>query len=321
MYETGILYTANVLPPQGGQRPMKSQQTPANTTRLGPVHLRVVDIPAALPVWRDVIGLSTLTRDGGIAELGVDGKTLIVLHAGATTVLPPKSRDLFHVAIHVTTRKELARVAARLRASGLRHGAQDHLISESLYVSDPSGNGIEICFDTPWRLASTEETAGGGVSLVAKDGTRHSGLEPMDIDRLLRELGTADRVKVPLAADSFIGHIHMRARSPETLMAFYLGVLGFRPHIQSATFGLFDCGTEERAHMVAFNIWARDELKEPPLGAAGLEHFTVMLPRRGELAAVARRLRDAQVPWLETEGALDLADPEGNRLRMVFASG
>lgn len=218
---------------------MKSQEILADTTRLGPVHLRVVDIPAALPVWRDVVGLSTLTRDGGIAELGVDGKTLIVLHAGATNVLPSKSRDLFHVAIHVTTREELARVAARLRASGLRHSAQDHLISESLYVSDPFGNGIVICFDTPERFASREAMAGGGVSLVAKDGTRHSGLEPLDIDRLLQELDPADRIKVPLAADTFIGHIHMRARSPETLMVFYLSVLGFRPHIQSATFGLF----------------------------------------------------------------------------------
>ncbi|MER8467606.1 VOC family protein [Mesorhizobium sp. M1396] len=299
---------------------MKSQEILPHTTRLGSVHLRVVDIPAALPIWRDIVGLSTLTRDGGIAELGVDGKTLIVLHAGATTVLPSNSRDLFHVAIHVTTRKELARVAARLRASGLRHSAQDHLISESLYVSDPSGNGIEICFDTPGRFASREEIAGGGVSLVARDGTRHSGLELLDIDRLLEELDTADRVKVPLAADSFIGHIHMRARSPETLMAFYLGVLGFRPHIQSATFGLFDCGTEERPHTVAFNIWTRDELKEPPPGAAGLEHFTLVLPGQEDLAAIARRLGDAHMPSLQTDGALDFSDPEGNRLRMVLAS-
>ncbi|TGR00944.1 hypothetical protein EN833_30450 [Mesorhizobium sp. M4B.F.Ca.ET.190.01.1.1] len=81
---------------------MKSQEIRANTARLGPVHLRVVDIPAALPVWREVVGLSTLIREGGIAELGVDGNTLIVLHSGATTVLPSKSRDLFHIAIHVT---------------------------------------------------------------------------------------------------------------------------------------------------------------------------------------------------------------------------
>ena len=41
---------------------MKSQETLANTTRLGPVHLRVVDIPAALPVWRDVVGVPQVGR-------------------------------------------------------------------------------------------------------------------------------------------------------------------------------------------------------------------------------------------------------------------
>ncbi|MER9223581.1 hypothetical protein NKI48_32945 [Mesorhizobium sp. M0644] len=71
--------------------------------------------------------------------------------------------------------------------------------------------------------------------------------------------------------------------------------------------------------MVAFNIWARDELKEPPLGAAGLEHFTVVLPTQEDFAGVARRLEDAHVPSLQTDGALDLSDPEGNRLRMVLA--
>nr|WP_287070059.1 VOC family protein [Mesorhizobium sp.] len=219
----------------------------------------------------------------------------------------------------MTTRKELARVAARLRASGVRHGAQDHLVSESLYVSDLSGNGIEVCFDTPDRFASSAVTADGSVALVARDGTTHSGLEPLDLDRLLLELDSADGVEAPLAADAFIGHIHMRARSPETLMAFYLGVIGFKPHIQSRSFGLFDCGTDERRHMVAFNIWAGAELKEPPPGSAGLEHFTVVLPSQEDMAAVAQRLRRANIPARQAEQALDVFDPEGNRLRMVAA--
>ena len=194
---------------------MKSEELLASATRLGPVHLRVIDIPAALPVWRDAVGLAVLGQDDATAELGVDGKPLIVLHAGASAPLPPKSRDLFHVAVHVTTRKELARVAARLRASGFRHSAQDHLISKSLYVSDPSGNGVEICFDTPERLASRAETAEGGVSLIATDGTGHSGLEPLDVDQLLLDLDGADHLETRLAADAFIGHIHLRARRPK----------------------------------------------------------------------------------------------------------
>ncbi|RWE23788.1 catechol 1,2-dioxygenase, partial [Mesorhizobium sp.] len=199
--------------------------------------------------------------------------------------------------------------------------AQDHLISESLYVSDPSGNGIEICFDTPQRLLRREEAADGRVSLIATDGSAHSGIEPLDVPGLLRDLGNSGHVEQKMADDAFIGHIHMRARSPETLMPFYIGVLGLRPHIQSRNFGLFDCGTARRPHMVAFNVWARDELREPPPGAAGLDHFTVELASEQELAAVALRLEAANAPMKREGGAVATADPEGNRLRLVVQGG
>lgn len=289
----------------------------SQATCLGPVHLKVTDIPAALTVWRDTLGLEPTGENDAVAELGAGGRTLIVLHAGAQTPLPQKSRDLFHIAIHVTSRRDLAHAAARLRASGLRYSAQDHLISESLYVSDPSGNGIEICFDTPQRFLRREVSADGCVALIATDGSAHSGLEALDVPGLLRDLGNSGHVEPRMAANAFIGHIHMRARAPEQLMEFYVGVLGFRPHIQSRTFGMFDCGTGRRPHMVAFNIWARDELREPPPDAAGLDHFTVELASAEELDAVALRLDAASVPVKRTSGAIETADPEGNRLRLV----
>ncbi|MDX8503438.1 VOC family protein [Mesorhizobium sp. VK4C] len=289
----------------------------SQATRLGPVHLKVTDIPAALTVWRDTLGLEPIGEDGATAELGAGGRTLIVLHAGAETPLPQKSRDLFHVAIHVTTRRDLAHAAARLKASGLRYSAQDHLVSESLYVSDPSGNGIEICFDTPERFLRRELSGDGRVALIATDGSAHSGLEPLDVPGLLRDLGNSGHVEQRMARDAFIGHIHMRARTPEALMQFYVGVLGFKPHIQSRTFGMFDCGTERRAHMIAFNIWARDELREPPPNAAGLDHFTVELASAEQLDAVGSRLNVADVSVKKIEGAIEAADPEGNRLRLV----
>ena len=293
----------------------------SQATRLGPVHLKVTDMPAALTVWRDTLGLTLAGEDAAQAELGAGGRTLIVLHAGAEVALPQKSRDLFHVAIHVTTRRDLAHAAARLKASGLRYSAQDHLVSESLYVSDPSGNGIEICFDTPERLLRREVSPDGRVALIAVDGSAHSGIEPLDVSGLLRDLGNSGHVERSMARDAFIGHIHLRARAPEALMEFYLGVLGFRPHIQSRTFGMFDCGTERRAHMIAFNIWARDELREPPSNAAGLDHFTVELGSAQELAAVARRFEAANAPARREGGVISTADPEGNRLRLVVQGG
>ena len=293
----------------------------SQATRLGPVHLKVTDIQAALTVWRDTLGLAVIGEEIDATELGAGGRTLIVLHAGAQVALPQKSRDLFHVAIHVTTRHDLAHTAARLAASGLRHSAQDHLISESLYVSDASGNGIEICFDTPQRLLRRDVSPDGRVSLIATDGSAHSGLEALDMPGLLRDLGNSSHVEPAMARDAFIGHIHMRARAPETLMDFYLGVLGFQSHIQSRTFGMFDCGTGRRPHMVAFNIWARDELREPPPGAAGLDHFTVELGSARELAAVERRLEAAKAPAKRAGDAIETTDPEGNRLRLVIQGG
>lgn len=290
-------------------------------TRLGPVHLRVTDVPASLNVWRDALGLALLGENAAMAELGAGGRTLIVLHDGAEIALPQKSRDLFHVAIHVTSRRDLAHAAARLKASGLRYSAQDHFVSESLYVSDPSGNGIEICFDTPERLLRREVSPDGRVSLIAVDGSAHSGLEPLDVSGLLRDLGNSGHVEPKMARDAFIGHIHLRARAPEMLMKFYLGVLGFKPHIQSRSFGMFDCGTERRAHMVAFNIWARDELREPPPGAAGLDHFTIELGSAQEFAAVERRLEAADMQAKRDGRVVSTADPEGNRLRLVVQGG
>lgn len=294
---------------------MGSADRLAGTTRLGAVHLRVVDIDAALAVWHDAVGMRVLERSGATARIGVDATPQIVLHATATGPLAQKSRDLFHVAVHVTTRRALANVAARLRAAGLRHSGQDHLISESLYVSDPSGNGIEICFDTPGRVARTEETSDGRISLIARDGSPHSGLEPLDVDDLLRELDGPGQVDAWLPVDAFIGHIHMRARSPETLMAFYLDVLGFRPHIQSRSFGMFDCGTDVRPHMIAFNTWAGSALSEPASGAAGLEYFTIELGSAEQFAAVTRRLKAAGAAIMAAGGGI--ADPEGNRLQLV----
>ena len=69
--------------------------------------------------------------------------------------------------------------------------------------------------------------------------------------------------------------------------------------------------------MVAFNIWARDELREPPPNAAGLDHFTIELGSAQELAAVERRLEAADIPAKRDGRVISCGDPEGNRLRFV----
>ena len=68
--------------------------------------------------------------------------------------------------------------------------------------------------------------------------------------------------------------------------------------------------------MVAFNIWARDELMEPPVSAAGLERFTVVLPKQ-KTSWPSRGVSTRRMYHACKGKGRWLSDPEGNRLRMV----
>lgn len=95
--------------------------------------------------------------------------------------MPPAKAEgvgLFHVAIFYPTRKDLAIIFKRLSDKGYPiTGAADHGVSESLYLDDPDGNGIELYCDRP----SDTWTYG-------PDGTVAIFTAQLDVDGLLSEL-------------------------------------------------------------------------------------------------------------------------------------
>ncbi|MFO7446531.1 MAG: VOC family protein [Ignavibacteriaceae bacterium] len=65
---------------------------------------------------------------------------------------PPGHTGLYHFAILYPTRKELARVTKRIFELNYKiEGASDHGVSESVYLRDPDGNGVELYSDRPER--------------------------------------------------------------------------------------------------------------------------------------------------------------------------
>ena len=114
----------------------------------GPVHLDVVDVERSLAFWRDLVGLRRL-GDGDEAQLGVDGEPLLVLHEGAATPVRRGHTGLYHLAIHLPTEREYARVLARLIASGHPIAPTDHVMSKAVYLDDPDGIGLELTLETP----------------------------------------------------------------------------------------------------------------------------------------------------------------------------
>src|SRR5579875_1338929 len=91
-------------------RPTPAQTTAEDHATWGPVHLDVSDLERSLAFWRDLIGLQMLGEHDGAAHLGVEDGELLVLHPGAGH--PPRRghTGLYHLAIHLPSEAEFARI-------------------------------------------------------------------------------------------------------------------------------------------------------------------------------------------------------------------
>lgn len=152
---------------------MAAEQTPtrpiAAGTRIGHVHLKVADIERALGFYCGILGFTLTQRFGRQAAFISAGG--YHHHIGLNTwesrggpAPAPGTTGLFHTAVLFPTRADLAAAARRVLAAGIPlDGAADHGVSQALYLRDPDGNGVELCWDRP--EAEWPRTAEGGIAM------------------------------------------------------------------------------------------------------------------------------------------------------------
>ncbi|UYN99266.1 MAG: VOC family protein [Devosia sp.] len=286
------------------------------TTTLGPVHLAVTDRSKALAIWQDVVGLDLIAEAGNVLTLGAGGRALIVLETGAARPVVPRTIGLYHVAIHVPKRADLAQMAVRALQRNIRISPTDHLVSEAIYLWDLDGNGIEITFETPWRGTLGDPDKGETYAVTA-EGRPHSGRDPIDLDGLLAELGPNPQLAARMPAGTRIGHVHVHVSDLNIAMDYYRDVLGFGGLMLIQSFGMGDVGLDYMPHTIAFNVWSGPNAALPPAGAAGLRWFTIGLPDADSLAALKARLEAASAPLAVSGNDLETRDPFGNRIKLV----
>ncbi len=299
-------------------RTVRTDPVMPTATRLGPVYLAVTSAEKALAIWRDVVGLEVIAQTDSEIRLGAGGTVLIVLEPGAARPVVPRTTGLYHVAIHVTERAELARFVLRAAEARIRFSPTDHLVSEAVYVWDHDGNGIEITHETPWRgtLENPDETGGYGMTA---DGKPHSGREPIDLDDLMSELDDPTAFAGPMKPGTRIGHVHVHVTDLHDAMAFYADTLGFGRQLLSDSFGMGDVMLDYAPHIFAFNVWAGPDAVPAPSDAAGLRRFTMIVPDAETEAALRGRLAEAGCPIAEMDGGFETRDPSGNRLCVEVA--
>jgi catechol 2,3-dioxygenase len=283
----------------------------AELITFGPVHLDIQDLDRSVKFWHDLVGLRPIETTEESATLGVEGEPLIVLHRSAMRPVHPGYSGIFHIAINLPSEPELARVLARLRASGYRFGTTDHIVAKSIYVKDPDGIGLEITFETPERVRSFRWDEGAdGPLVIDSEGHRRRGVEPLDVEKVLAKL-PGDGVKRSLPPGTHVGHMHLQVGDLEASYRFYRDGIGLSPITYAPWAGYGDLGTTGHvAHRIALNTWQGAGVPPRPAGVAGMRSFTVRFQSTERLREAIAKLRVA-----EARGAEYLAcDPDGNAM-------
>ena len=272
-----------------------TRETLPEGTRIGRTALRVGDRERVAEFYRQVVGLSVLTRGETATELGVGGRSLLVVEDGAP-VERGNEAGLYHHAFRVPSRDALGDALERIRGRWRLEGASDHGVSEALYLSDPAGNGVEIYHDFPESAWPTDP-----------DGSMQMWTKPLDLDAI--EAAAAGTNKAPPGTD--VGHVHLEVTSLEAFEEFYLGTLGFETQFEIPDARFVSAGGYH--HHIGANTWHD---RTDPAGESGISWFEIVVPDGATLEAVRGRVADSSHEIAETESGFECVDPDGIAIRV-----
>jgi catechol 2,3-dioxygenase len=279
----------------------------ANRTpmRVGMVSLRVRKLDPVADFYRDVLGLDVMERSAGSATLGAGGIKLLLLEAHPDAAQESKrAAGLYHTAFLMPTRKDLARwlVHAAIHRVPLS-GFADHRVSESVYLDDPEGNGIEVYADRDPALWQWNA------------GTVTMGTDQLDIDNLvsLTNTKTSDYAKAPDGLR--IGHMHLRVGDLAQAGGFYRDGIGFDPTRERQGAAFLSSGRYH--HHLGLNVWQSAGAGRRDDKATGLAWFSLEIDKPDLFAAQEQRLRQAGAEMVKIESGIEVSDPWGTKVRLV----
>lgn len=278
-------------------------------TKLGYVHLTVRDLKRSLEYYQGVLGFKMHSQKNGTARLGAsdDAADLLLLSENPSARLVTRATGLYHFAILVPTRVDLAHVLKSIAETETPvQGFSDHLVSEAIYLGDPDGNGIEIYRDRPRK------------EWYDAQGNFQMGTEPLDIRGLLAELNGHEEKWSGLPTGTVLGHMHLQIANVKRDEAFYRDVLGFDVMANLGSASFVSAGGYH--HHLGMNVWNSAGASPPPPDAVGLRYFTVELPTPQALTQTIARVHNAGIGLEESDTGLLVRDPSSNAVILSAAN-
>ena len=126
----------------------------------------------------------------------------------------------------------------------------------------------------------------------------------------------------PIAAQTSIGHVHLKVSNIERSLAFYCGVLGFELQQRFGAQAAFISAGGYHPH-IGLNTGESEGGSPPPPGTTGLFHVAILYPARADLADALGRLK---ANGIALDGASDhgvsealyLRDPDHNGIELYW---
>lgn len=275
------------------------------------VELSVADRVRSLGFYAGVLGLvETPASAASLAAMGVgrsgDARTPVGLHLrDGLRPSEPRSSGLFHLALLLPTRRDLAAFVSHLIASGTPVvGASDHAVSEAIYLEDPDGHGVEVYAD---RAPETWPRNGSQLAMRT---------DPLDVDDLLGELdGDGGKAASEASgawhapAGTRLGHVHLRVHDVPEARRFYVDTFGFDETTTYPGASFLSAGGYH--HHVAVNNWHSAGAPPAPDTTARLLRVHASLADREGFAALRRRVEAATAA--DGDEAITFDDPSGIR--------
>ena len=277
-------------------------------TRMGAVHLSVADLARSIDYYESAIGLRVHGRDGVRARLGTGGEDLLVLREEPGARPSRGHSGLYHFALLVPERHDLARWLAHVaREEVPLVGMSDHYVSEAVYLSDPDEHGIEIYWDRPREMWEGQ---------VAERMTTL----PLDVGDLLGVL--YDPRTDPfdgLAGGTTMGHVHLSVAEVPATVAFYCDALGFGLMAAFGAQAAFMSAGGYHHHLGA-NTWESRGRGQPPPGFATLEQATIVLPEAFDVERLAHEAEEVGAEPERRDDGVFVRDPSGNPVLLTAAA-
>jgi catechol 2,3-dioxygenase len=248
-----------------------------------PLHrleLRVVDLDQQSAFY-SALGLAELRRSASTASFGAGGRELLTLRAlPGGQPRPRETAGLYHLALLLPSRGDLARFAKfgvdRLSFTD----ASDHIVSEAIYFNDPEGNGIEVSAD---RSRDAWVWSGGRVRMDSI---------PLDVERLASE---AAAYWSGFPSSTRLGHLHLSVADLDRSQAWYQVMgMSLTATIPGARFMSWD----GYHHHIGLNVWAGRNISPIAESCAGIASFAI----RGSSTGVWGK---------DPDGVTILTDPPG----------